>query len=46
MRTRELDDWKTRYSKLEITITDLRGNEVKVREYENRIALLSQVEKK
>lgn len=41
IRTRENEEWRSRYSKLEITITDLRGSQAKLTEYENRIALLS-----
>ena len=38
---RELEGWRKRYSDLEITITEYRGYESKVREYENKLALLS-----
>ena len=41
IRTRENEDWRSKYSKLEITVTDLRGSQAKLIEYENRIGLLS-----
>jgi DNA repair exonuclease SbcCD ATPase subunit len=41
-RAEEIDNWKSRYSKIEISITEYKGLEGRLREYENRIALLSQ----
>ena len=41
LRQRELEEWKSKYSSLEIKITEFRGSETRLFEYENRIALLS-----
>lgn len=38
----EIDEWKSRYSKLELQFTTLRQLESKISEYENRIGLLTQ----
>lgn len=37
----EIDEWRSKYAKLEITISELRTVESRVVEYENRIAMLA-----
>jgi len=41
MRDKEIEDWKSRYSKMEIQITEFRGKEGRLMEYENRIAMMA-----
>ena len=41
LRTRELEEWRSKYSSLEIKINEFRGGEGRLYEYENRIAMLS-----
>lgn len=38
----EIEEWKNRYSKLELQLSNMRIQEQRLTEYENRIALLSQ----
>ena len=38
---REIEQWKKRFSELQVTIDEYRSYEVKVREYENKLALMS-----
>jgi uncharacterized small protein (DUF1192 family) len=41
IRSRETEEWRSKYSRIEITVTELKGSQSKLIEYENRIALLS-----
>jgi hypothetical protein len=40
-KNEDIESWSIRYSKLEVSLGEYRGYEGRLREYENKISLLS-----